>query len=107
MLIPFKSKAAADFFMLQAHAQTLIEAMGMVYAPQGIIAAEHLASRLVLLRQALESTEATALPSTVLHPDEDPALVSAVGFKQRAWPLLAMLEASVKQNVDVLWGQSI
>ncbi len=107
MLIPFTSKAAADFFMLQTHAAPLFELMGKPLTAQGVIAASDTAACLSKLQIGLENIAAdnpaiASEPSS--EPNHDGAATPSVGLKQRAWPLLDMLARASNKQVDVLWG---
>jgi hypothetical protein len=99
MLIPFTSKAAADFFMLHTHATPLFELMGKPFTAQGVIAAKEAADCLAKLQTGLTNI-ATDDSAEAAHDASEPS----VGLKQRAWPLLDMLERANKKQVDVLWG---
>lgn len=106
MLIPFKSKAAADFFMLQEHAAPLFELMGKPFTAQGVIAANEAAACLAKLQYGLEAAiskvEDTKESYELEH--EHAAAQPSVGLKQRAWPLIDMLDKANRKQVDVLWG---
>jgi Domain of unknown function (DUF1840) len=99
MLIPFRSKAAGEFFMLDSHAQALFALMGKPYAPKGIIAADELPLRLTQLQAALKM--ASPAPQA---QDDTVDTVAAVGMKQRAWPLLDMMSRANLKKVDITWG---
>jgi hypothetical protein len=102
MLIPFTSKAAADFFMLQTHAAPLFALMGKPLTAQGVIAASETAKCLAKLQTGLASAELNT-PVDDVDPDAV-ATELLVSLKQRAWPLLDMLERANKKQADVLWG---
>ncbi len=104
MLIPFRSKAAGEFFMLESHAQALFELMDKPFAAQGIITASEVAQRLARLQAALNAptNQATAQSQPISDAD-----AQAVGLKQRAWPLLDMLTRAEQKKVDVTWGTTI
>ena len=112
MLIPFQSKASADFFMMDTHVRTLFALLDKPFAPQGVFAADEVNGYLLRLRAALERAQ-TLAPSTGSAPqqhanehglDADPHAPQAVGLKQRAWPLLDMLAKAAQKKQDVTWG---
>jgi Domain of unknown function (DUF1840) len=102
MLIPFHSKAAGDFYMLEPNAQTLLLLMGKTYTPQGIILASEISMCLEQLQAGLNTQNShDRLDSAATDQDQSQV---AVGLKQRAWPLIDMLTRAQKKGVDVLWG---
>jgi hypothetical protein len=105
MLIPFTSKAAADFFMLQTHATPLFELMDKPLTTQGVIAANETAACLSKLQAGLANTSAVNPAAADNNSDHaHDAAEPSIGLKQRAWPLLDMLERASKKQVDVFWG---
>lgn len=120
MLIPFRSKAAAEFFMLQDHAQALFALLGKPLTEQGVFTAASIPAVLAQFNAALAAppqpdTEpvplAGSLPSgsperlqSAPAHDEGQLSPAPVALKQRAWPLMDMLTRAAKQGVDVTWG---
>jgi hypothetical protein len=115
MLISFHSKACADFFMLGAHAQAILELMGKPFSTQGVIAAAQLTvainaleTGLLAQEEHLKATAQTNEPDDAHDPFDDapPLLVSDanVSLRQRAWPLMDMMKRSQAKQVDVVWG---
>jgi hypothetical protein len=106
MLIPFRSKAASEFYMMDHHVQVLFALMGKTYAAQGVIQANEVSMRLAKLQAALADECKTVQPEE--SPDNvDVPMIELVGLKQRAWPMLDMLSRSEKKNVDIVWGNTI
>jgi ACT domain-containing protein len=103
MLIPFRSKAAGEFYMMDNHVQLLLALMGKTFTSQGIIQADEVSLRLTQLQ--------TALAQSIENVQQDDAhaesIAQTVGLKQRAWPLIDMLTRAEKKKVDVVWGSSI
>jgi hypothetical protein len=100
MLIPFRSAAAGDFFMQEPYVRVLFVLMNKPFAPQGILVADQLENHLRDLQAGLNA----GADDSQAASDEDG--MSAVGLKQRAWPLIDMLNRSLKKKVDVTWGVS-
>ena len=104
MLYRFQSKVAGDVLMLQPQAQELLRIMGKDTGPQGILLPEQMPAAL----QALKAATAEAAPPPASdHDDEakaDANDAAAVGLKQRAWPLMQLIEASLAARADVVWG---
>lgn len=102
-LVVFRSKAAGEFYMLSENAQTVFGAMGIAPAQQGVIPADQVPQALAKLQEAVDRAQA---PAQEEDEDDDPppAMARPVGFAQRAFPLLEMLRAAAKQQVDVTWN---
>jgi len=110
MLIVFKSDAAADVIMFGEVAKKLIAAIGKdPEASKGIITVAQLPEAAARLRVLIEEEKARA----AAQPEEDEAdareagrsgIGAPVNLAQRAWPLLEMLEYSIKEGVPVVWG---
>jgi hypothetical protein len=105
MSITFKSKAAADVLMLDAHAKVMMIAMGRD-ASQGIVTADQARAAIAGIEAAIaaevaqrEALKKQAQADGKPEPEFDP-----VTLKQRATPLLTMLRAAQAHNMDVVWG---
>jgi Domain of unknown function (DUF1840) len=99
MLIPFQSKAAGEFFMQQTHVLPLFQLMGKPFTPQGILVASELGSYMAQLKTGLERAQSTEVDAADEQPDPQ-----AVGLKQRAWPLMDMMQKAQAKGVDITWG---
>lgn len=104
MLIPFRSKAAGDFFMFDHHARPLFELMGRAFAPQGVMNGASAGAFAATLSAALEAVPTEEAES---EDDANASKELPVGLKQRAWPLLDMLRRAAAKNVDVVWGSDV
>jgi hypothetical protein len=102
-LIVFRSKAAGEFYMLSENAQAVFAAMDIAPAPQGVITATHVPQALAKLQAIIDEAKAPA-PEEEESDDPPPAMARPVGFAQRAFPMLEMLRAAAKKNVDVTWN---
>ncbi len=107
MLIPFRSKAAGEFYMMDNHVQVLFSMMDKPFTAQGIIQADEISMRLAQLQIAL--TQALTHEQNEDSPNDTTVESSfrTVGLKQRAWPLIDMLSKAEKKKVDVIWGSTI
>jgi hypothetical protein len=110
MLITFKSAAAADVLMFGEAAKTILQILGKDGAdPQGIVTVEQLPGAIARLRAAIDADRARRSQPT---PDEEEAaretgqtgMGAPVSLAQRAYPLLTMLEDSLKEDTPVTWG---
>jgi Domain of unknown function (DUF1840) len=114
MLIPFRSKAAGDFFMFDHHVRPLFDLMGKPFSAQGVINGASAGAFATALSAALEAAPAEkAVNDADINADINADTSSGsnselpVGLKQRAWPLLDMLRRAASKNVDVVWGSAV
>ncbi len=111
MLVVFKSAATADVIMFGEVAKKLIAAMGKDPADaKGIVTVEQLPEAAARLRVLIEEEKARAAAQAVAEDDEaareagHTGMAAPVNLAQRAWPLLEMLDYSIKEEVPVVWG---
>ena len=106
MLYRFKSKAGADVIMMADSADAVLRLMGREPAQQGILEQASLPG----LIQALEAGVAADEAQFQRSVDEAKAAGEAVprrqgvSLRQRAWPLHELMQRSVKEKTDVVWG---
>ena len=106
MLYRFKSKAGADVIMMAESADAVLRLMGREPSPQGIL--EH--ADLPGLVQALEA--GVAADEAQFQRAVDAAKAAGepvprrhgVSLRQRAWPLHELMQRSIKEKADVVWG---
>lgn len=108
-IVKFKSKAAGDIVMFKEHADKLFRIMGIEAAARGVIEPADLArvhAQLVAAvnMERMAKAEQAPVDEADLSPEERVALQNHVSLEQRAYPLLKMLEAAQKKQVDVHWG---
>ncbi len=110
MLIVFRSKAAGDILMLSQHALPVLQAVGKASGDQvperGIFTHAQLQKAIDDLEHAIGLSEDPAEPTEKeleRQPDLAHPMRKPVGFRQRAFPLLEMLRAALKQGHDVMW----
>lgn len=112
MLYRFQSKATGDVVMLPLHAEALLRIIGKDAAPQGILTVEDMPAAMAALRSAIAEDEARraqpADPAAQLGPDADDAderpEEERPGLRQRAWPLMQMIERAAAEGQAVVWG---
>lgn len=106
MLYRFKSKAGADVIMMADSADAVLRLLGREPAPQGILEAAALPG----LIQALEAGVAADEAQFQRAADDAKAAGQAVprrqgvSLRQRAWPLHELMQRSLKEQADVVWG---
>ena len=111
MLVVFHSRAAADVVMLVEHALMVMRVAGREYGSnlpeRGVFTQEQIPAAIAAIEAAVEldrKRHADGQPKG--FDDEDSAghpITEPVTFRQRSWPLLAMLRASREQGSDVTW----
>jgi hypothetical protein len=113
MLVTFKSKAAAEVVMYEAHAKPLLELIDKDVKLGVITAAEaaHAVARLeaAVGESKIHPTSEEVKRDVIAHrgdmdEDHDHEPSQHVSFATRAYPLLEMLRAALKEGNDVLWG---
>lgn len=111
-LVVFRSKAAGEIFMFNETARRIFEIIGKDEGPRGVITAEQVPDVLNRLQAAVDEEKAAlkAAEDEARGADRsgsgvtEPAGQRAITLSQRAFPLLEMLHAAQKKNVDVTWG---
>jgi hypothetical protein len=107
-LVVFRSKAAGEIFYLAENARRLFDIIGKDPGPRGVITAAQLPDAIAKLVAAVEEEKAQLKAAQQQDEDEGGAgsthAQRAVTLGQRAYPLLEMLRAAQKRNVDVTWG---
>ena len=99
MLYRFKSGATGDVIMTESRGDQLLDIIGKVPTPTGIVAAAALPAAIQALEQAVAAEEAATAATPATSADED-----NVTLRQRAWPLVDMFRRSQQANVAVVWG---
>lgn len=107
MLYKFKSKAAGDVVMLQQHAEALLHIIGKDDHPQGVLMPQDIPQALQALQQAALAEKERlrqAEPEAQAQHDDGRAPEERVLLAQRAWPLMHMMELSIAENREIVWG---
>lgn len=97
MPITFKSQATGDLIMLQASAEALLQLIGKSVGSPGIIEVADMSAALSALRAA---------PSEAPSPDDDQKGFAdqGVSLRQRAVPLIRLIEQAQAGGKPVVWG---
>ena len=93
MLYKFKSKETGDLIMLEPDAKRLLKIMGREEQVKGIFLVDQLQAAIDALDNAIKQEESDG--------SLDPKLVS---LRQRAQPMLKMLQTCLAKSADVVWG---
>jgi hypothetical protein len=94
MLYKFKSKAAGDVIMLQAHGDQLMRLIGREPAAKGIIEPADMPAAMRALQDAAAQAQAGS--------DADGE--RGVGLKQRVWPMVEMMKRAQAADEPIVWG---
>lgn len=99
MLVRFRSDAG-DIIMFGDVAVTLLRMMGQSGAVPGAILAYDIPAALARLQSAIDGQRDAPSPDSGAAQDErDPP----VSLRQRAFPLIELLQRAIRKNVDVIW----
>lgn len=99
MLVTFHTKAYADITMFGDIAVKLLKMMGLSGTVPSALMPEDIPQALENLRAALQKQAAVELPASA--QDEEPA----VSLNHRAGPLVALLEAALAADAEVMWDK--
>lgn len=108
-IVTFKSAAAADVIYFGDVARRMMELMGKDPEPKGIVTVEQLPGAVARLKSAIQEDRER---HRKLVQDEERSTEAAEGggtrpavsLTQRALPLLALLEDSLREKKPVVWG---
>ena len=108
MIYTFKSRAAADLKMTGPVGDRVLSLIGKAPSAQGIIDVDQIPAAL----RALEAAAAAESPRGANDDDDDendrqrgtPRGEDHVSLRQRVWPMVEMLKASLAENQPVTWG---
>lgn len=106
MLYCFKSKAGADIIMMADSGDAVLRLLGRDPAPQGILQAAALPGYIQQLDAGVAADEAEfqRRVDEALAAGEPAPKRQGVSLRQRAWPLRELMQRSVKEDADVVWG---
>ena len=113
MIYKFKSRASGDLIMLGPQGDQLLQLLGREPAAKGIFEPAHMPALLSTLQAAIADAEQGATGGG--HPAVDAApadsnggdsadAASAVGLRQRLWPMVEMLRRCQAAGEPIVWG---
>lgn len=106
MLVTFSTKSAADITMFGHVAEALLRLMGQSGSVPGAILAADIPQAVTRLKAAVTEAGAQPGPDAAAAHDEkehDEEAPPPVSLRQRAYPLIGLLEAAAKNGNDVTW----
>jgi hypothetical protein len=106
MLYKFKSKAAGDVIMLEAHGRRLLGLIGKDPGPTGIILPGEMPGALQALEHAIAEDEAhqRAQAQEARSRGLELPQAEAVTLRQRAVPLMDMMRRCASADHEITWG---
>lgn len=104
MLYKFKSRSAPDLIMLEPHGRQILQIVGKVPGPSGIITAAQIPAAMVALEAAVAADDAVVAEAQEAADAEGAERPDTVRLRQRAAPFLEMLRRSLAEEHDVVWG---
>jgi len=106
MIYKFRSKVAADVIFMPPAAEQLLRLLGKEPSPSGIFQKADLPAAIDRLQAAVahDELEFARLQQEAEAAGEAPPRRAGVTLKQRAWPLLDMMQASWRADTDVVWS---
>jgi len=105
MIVKFFSSEAGELVMMADSARPLLKAIGKPCTAEGVIEKSEMRGAVIELEHYLEHAAPQEAP-----PDEEkekamPAMLRPVSIRQRAWPLIKMLNrtAQSKKDAHITW----
>lgn len=102
MLVKFKSEVDS-LTMFGDVALAILKLMGTPGTVPGALAAEDVPAALDTLRRAVEA--GAPVPHPEAREGEDEESKPLVSLRQRAWPVLEMLERAARKRSYVMWEE--
>ncbi len=108
MLYKFKSKVTSDVIMLEPNGRQILQIWGKFEegAPaKGILLPEDMPAAQAALEAAIAAEESQrAQAAREAQANGEDSQVAGISLRQRATPLLDMLQRSLKAQKEIVWG---
>jgi hypothetical protein len=108
MLYKFKSKVTGDIIMLEPQGRQILTIWGRdaaSLAQPGILLPADIPAALEALHAAVAQDEAQrAQAAQAAKESGNPVQVQGVSLRQRAVPLIDMLQRCLKEDKEIVWG---
>ena len=107
MLVTFSTKVAADITMFGDVATALLKLMGQSGGIPGALLAADLQPAIDRLKGGIATAGDEPAGNPPRRADEDQENAPPpVTLRQRAFPLIGLLEAAARANADVVWKEA-
>ena len=103
MLYKFKSEAGGDVIMLEAAGRQVLDILGKGHDAKGILLPDQMPGALTALQAAIGFDEQSGSADDQACEPDDKAR-QRVSLRTRVWPLVSLIERSLKEQVPVTWG---
>ncbi|WP_342131309.1 DUF1840 domain-containing protein [Hydrogenophaga sp. OTU3427] len=107
MLYRFKSRATADLVMLEASGRRVLEILGKDPGAPGILLVAQMPAAVSALQEAVRADEAERERQAREAQDRDeplPEPADSVTLRMRCAPFIEMVQHSLKEQADIVWG---
>jgi hypothetical protein len=105
MLYKFKSEAAADVIMLEATGRQVLQIIGKGPQAKGILMPTDMPAAKVAIEHAIALEESTgSTGGDNVDENAEAGTRARVSLRARVWPLVTMMERSMKMNKPITWG---
>lgn len=106
MLYKFRSKACGDVIMTGPVGDAIMRQLGREPAPQGIFTPEQMPALRAALEAAVlaEEQRRAAAEAEARAAGLEPPPREGITLRQRAWPLVQMLERAAAAHENIVWG---
>jgi hypothetical protein len=105
MIVKFISSEAGEMVMMTETARPLLQAMGKTCQAEGVITRSEIPVLVAALERYLDTVAPTEAPLSEAEEAATPAMTRRVSIRQRAWPLLKMLNrtAQSRKESHIVW----
>ncbi len=109
MLYKFKSKAAGDLIMLEAHGRQLLAILEKNFPEQreqGILTVAQMPNAVRAIEDAIKEEDRVRADATRVGPlgDEPGGGRNVVSLRHRLTPFVSMLDRCMKAGEPIVWG---
>ncbi len=100
MLYKFKSDAGGDVIMLEPTGRQVLSIIGKDFDAKGIL----VPGQMVAAKTALEAAVAQEERAGGVAEEPEDQGGKRISLRTRAWPLVTLMERSLKADVPITWG---